>query len=287
MCLLDVLARLKHALGLELEAAHVDHGLSEASERSAARVAHHGAAAGFEVHVVRLSDLAGPNLQARARALRYGFLDLVMQQTGASRIATGHTLDDRAETTLARLVHGAGTAGLAGLPALEGPRMRPLAEVRRAETRVYCRDCGIEFFDDPANEQLRFERVAVRSTLMAPLEGRWGSGAVRSIARSADRLHEDAIALDRLAERIFQDVVKRSDGHWEIDREAILALPRALQRRLLERAVGRVRDRSAGIDEVLDHLAGDRWGDSHFDLAAGIEIEMKPQGLTVRSAAGE
>ncbi|MGH2819660.1 MAG: ATP-binding protein, partial [Actinomycetota bacterium] len=71
-CLLDVLSRLATQLDLTLEVAHVDHGLSEGSGEVAARLAHAAAAAGFDVHMVRVPDLAGPNLQARARDFRYG-----------------------------------------------------------------------------------------------------------------------------------------------------------------------------------------------------------------------
>ena len=273
-CLLDVLVRLQGVLDLELEVAHVDHGLSADSERVAARVARHAAEAGFEVHLMRLGDLGGPNLQARARELRYGFFDMVVARTGATRVATGHTLDDRVETTLARLIHGAGTGGLAGLPPLEGARMRPLADVRRAETRAYCEERGLQFFDDPANTDVRFERAAVRALVVAPIETHWGDGGVRAIARSAERLREDAGALDALAERIAVEVSHPAESAVELDKKALLALPRALQRRVLELAVGRVRDRAAGIDEVLDHLGRAPDRAARFDLAAGTSVSV-------------
>ncbi|MGH2694588.1 MAG: tRNA lysidine(34) synthetase TilS, partial [Actinomycetota bacterium] len=162
VCLLDSLARLQSKIALSLVVAHVDHAISDRSAQVAARVAHDAAEMGFEVHVTKAPDLSGPNLQARAREFRYGFLEIVAQKEGARRIATGHTLDDRVETTLARLIHGAAPDVLAGIPPVEDARVRPLIDVRRKETRAYCEDVGLTYFEDPANEDERFERVAVR-----------------------------------------------------------------------------------------------------------------------------
>jgi len=273
-CLVDVLVRLSEALDLELAIAHVDHGLSKESAAVAARVAAQSAEAGHEVHVMRVSDLEGANLQARARALRYEFMHTVARRLGADRIATGHTLDDRVETTLARLLHGGGTDVLAGLPAIEGPRIRPLIELRRSETRAYCEVRGLTFSDDPANENLDFERVAVRRLLVAAIEDRWGPGAVRGIATSAQRLGEDAAALKLLAGRLYEGAAEATDEGVRFPLDSFVALPRALRRRLLERAVGRVRDRSGGIDAALEALERERKPESRFAVAGRGEIVL-------------
>ncbi len=284
ICLLDVLARLRSTFGLTLHVAHVDHGLSEESERVAAEVARHAAAAGFEVHLMRApDDLAGPNLQARARELRYRFLGAIATKLGGpappSSIATGHTLDDRVETTLARLIHGSGTDGLAGLR----PAGHPLIASRRAETRAYCEERELPFFDDPANEDVSFERVAVRKSVVAAIEERWGDGAVRAIARSAERLAEDADALQDSAFGFFEgNVDADQDGSYRYDLEVFLGLSRALRRRVLALTVGRVRDRLAGIDEVLDSLDRyDRKDTKRFSLAGGVEIILDRSNLWI------
>jgi tRNA(Ile)-lysidine synthase len=282
-CLLDVLTRLRGKLGLNLVVAHVDHGLSEDSQVVAARVANSGAAAGFEVHLARAPELAGANLHARARDFRYEFFDIVAEREGAQRIATGHTLDDRVETTLARLIHGAGTSGLAGLPPVEGRRIRPLVELRRAESRAYCEECGLEFYEDPANEDPRFERASVRSEVVAAIERRWGEGAIRAMAKSSERLLEDARALDAIAGRLFKEVVTTEGDERKISLEALVSMPRAYRRRVLELAVGRVRDRSGGIDAVLDALDRPAGAakEARFAVASGTEIVLTADAVTV------
>ncbi len=281
-CLLDVLARVP--LGLKLVVAHVDHGLSEGSEATAARVAAEASTAGYDVHVARAGDLAGPNLQARARDFRYEFFGIVAQRTHATKIATGHTLDDRVETTLARLVHGGGTDLLAGIAPVNGNRIHPVIDIRRNETRSYCEATQLGFTDDPANEDERFERSFVRHKLLPLIEGRWHEGAIRAMAGSAQRLHEDSSALNFLAERLFGEIsISRAEG-VALDRDSMLAMPRALRRRMFERAVGRVRDRAGGIEAALDELEGPFGSppaSKRFAVASGIEILIEPQQVMV------
>lgn len=289
-CLLDVLRRLAGTLDLTLAVAHVDHGLTADSEVIGRSVARAAAASGLDAHLVRAPDLAGPNLQARARAFRYGFFATVASQVGAQHVATGHTLDDRVETTLARLLHGAGTEGLAGLRPVEEGRIRPLIGLRRSETRAYCAEVGLEFVDDPANRDERFERTAVRARLVATVEERWGDGAVRAIAASAERLRTDSEALASLADRLYATAATREPGGVSIDLESLVALPRALRRRLLERAVGRIRDRSGGIEAALDSLDArdrERKPRARFAVAGGVEIVFEPDRLVVIRAEGD
>jgi tRNA(Ile)-lysidine synthase len=288
-CLLDVLIRLRKQLGHELAVAHVDHGLSSESQEVAANIARAVAEAGLEVHLIRAPDLSGPNLHARARDFRYRFFETIAEQWGATRTATGHTLDDRVETTLARLIHGSGTDGLAGLPPMDKKRIRPLIGVRRQETREYCDANGLHYYDDPANEDERFERVVVRRAIVSAIEDRWGPGATRAMAVSADRLWDDARAVNDLADRLYEGITKKTEDAISFDRGAMSETPRAFRRRLLERAVGRVRDRSGGIDAAVDFL--DRGIDgSHeagFSVASGIEIAITRDQVVVRRSGDE
>ena len=286
-CLLDVLDRLSDGLDIDLAVAHVDHGLSESSADVAAEVSKRAAAQGHDVHVVRAPDLAGSNLQARARAFRYGFFDTVAANTGASRIATGHTLDDRVETTLARLLHGAGTKGVAGLLPVDGNRVRPLIAIGRDRARSYCAERELWFHDDPANDDDAYERVAVRRRLVPAIEARWGRGAVEAIATSAQRLWEDAATLDGLAATLYQQVAQRSDAGVGFAREALTGVPRALRRRLLETAVGRVRDRSGGIEGALDALDKGPSSTGTFSVAGGGSIEVGHDEVAIARGSEE
>ena len=153
------------------------------------------AEAGHDVHIARAQDLEGPNLHARARAFRYSFFETIAREVGAGRIATGHTLDDRVETTLARLIHGAGTEGLAGIPPVDGephpstdrgPAQRNARVLRRGRPRLRRRP----------GERRRALRpwVGARSRASA-IEDRWGEGAVRAMASAPSNCARTPTAL--------------------------------------------------------------------------------------------
>jgi hypothetical protein len=118
--------------------------------------------------------------------------------------------------------------------------------------------------------------------VLTAIEDHWGEGAVRAMARSAERLREDAAALDGLAQRLYSELVTQGDEGTSFPRKELAAIPRALRHRLLDRAVGRVRDRSGGIEAALDGLDPDgQVGDARFAVAEGIEILVQKDRVVV------
>lgn len=169
--LLLTLCELRRRLGVEIVAAHVHHGLrgAEADADAACAAA---AAARLGVDFVRADlgrrlDPAMPNLEARARTLRYAALRRLAAARGCTRIATGHTLDDQAETLLIRLVRGAGIGGLAAIrPRRRDGIVRPLLDCRRAAVRAVVEQAGLAYRHDTSNDDPRFLRTQVRRRVM-------------------------------------------------------------------------------------------------------------------------
>ncbi|CAN5740345.1 hypothetical protein BH18ACT15_BH18ACT15_09200 [soil metagenome] len=124
----------------------------------------------------------------------------------------------------------------------------------------------------------------MRARLVAVIEERWGDGAVRAIAASAERLRSDSDALATLADRLYQTTATTEPRGVSLDLPSLMALPRALRRRLLERAVGRVRDRSGGIEAALDALDREHKAHARFAVASGSEIVLEPGRLLVTGA---
>jgi tRNA(Ile)-lysidine synthase TilS/MesJ len=146
----------------------------------------------------------------------------------------------------------------------------------------------LDFYEDPSNDDPRFDRASVRSEVLAAIEGRWGDGAIRAMAGSAQRLREDADALERLTERVYATVATTTDRGIRLDLEALLEMPRAFRRRILERAVGRVRDRAGGIEEALRHLEGffrQPPAKPRIAVASGLEISFEGDHLLVGPSA--
>ena len=60
------------------------------------------------------------------------------------------------------LVRGSGARSLAGMPSARGPFRRPLLGVTRAQCRQSCAAEGLEWWDDPMNDDPGFTRVRAR-----------------------------------------------------------------------------------------------------------------------------
>ncbi|MBL8102073.1 MAG: tRNA lysidine(34) synthetase TilS, partial [Anaerolineales bacterium] len=91
------------------------------------------------------------SIEEAARNLRYRFLFNLARRYNAQAVAVGHTADDQVETVLMHFLRGSGIAGLKGMsyrsiiPVFdpEIPVVRPLLDMWREETVVYCAVHGL------------------------------------------------------------------------------------------------------------------------------------------------
>lgn len=157
MCLLHLLWSGRGGLGIEVAAAHYEHGLrGEESQRDAefverfcrereiACLVEHGDAADYG----RKKHLG---IEEAARELRYDFLRRAAAELNCDKIATAHNADDNAETIIFNLCRGGGL-GLGGIPPVRGNIIRPLLGCTRAEIEEYLRENSIPHVEDSSNE---------------------------------------------------------------------------------------------------------------------------------------
>jgi len=165
VALAHLLATLRTELGISLSMAAVDHGLRPEAAEEARTVVRLGERLGIPTRVLEVEVPSG-NLQAAARRARYAALRDLARRQGAQRVATGHTMDDQAETVLMRLAQGGSLAGLGAIAARRADGVvRPLLDCRRRELRAHLDAHGLPWVEDPSNEEPRFERVRRRSLL--------------------------------------------------------------------------------------------------------------------------
>ena len=291
--LLSVLAALRDELGLELHAAHLNHGLRPEAPLDAAAAAGMAASFGCPYHEAA-EDVAAAAARGRrsiedaGREARYRFLAGVAGAVQAAVIATGHTRDDQAETVLMRLLRGSGPRGLAGIPPVRphgGLRViRPLIETPRAEIAAYLARHRLGAREDSSNRDLNALRNRVRVVLLPILEG-YNPDVRRALARLADVTRDEAEALDALSAPEVEAVLHGKGASVQISPDAFARLPVALQRRALREAIRRVRGNGAliafvHIEEarvgVLDGRAGAVW-----EAPGGVRIFRRPDAIEV------
>lgn len=239
VALLHILSRCFGAQAPRLFAVTVDHGLRPEAPEEAAAVGRLAARLGVAHEVLRWQGWDGRgNLQDQARRARYGLMTEWARARGIATLALAHTADDQAETVLMRLGRAAGVDGLSGIPArrVQGgvTLVRPVLELTRQDLRDYLRCNGVEWAEDPSNEDDRFDRVKARRALgaLAPLG--ISAGALAEVAAHMAQARE---ALDWYAFLAAQDITGIDGGDVVLDLRQFRTLPGEVARRLLARAL--------------------------------------------------
>lgn len=251
--------------GCEVTAVHVDHGLRDGSAAEASVVADEASRYGAAFRSVSVDVPDGPDLEARARQARWEALG-----PGA---ATGHTLDDRAETVLINLLRGAGTTGLSSLR--PGPR-HPILALRRAETQALCEAEGLTPVVDPSNDDPRFLRNRVRHEVLPLLVEVAGRDLVPVLARQAGLLADDADLIAGLAGGLDPTDARSLSA-------APLPLARAAVRAWLRPTADGQPPGAAAVERVLAVARGEAVA---TEVAGGWSVRRSAQRLTLAPPPG-
>lgn len=273
--------------GVRAGAVVVDHGLQAGSADVAAAAADQARRLGLEpvlVLPVTVGTESGP--EAAARTARYAAFERALAQTGARSVLLGHTLDDQAETVLLGLARGSGPTSLRGMAARNGPYLRPLLGIRRAETRRFCLDSGLEPWHDPQNLDPAYARVRVRETVLPLLERELGPGISEALARTADALREDSDALDALAKAVLEASWSNSAEGGSLAVEVLAAQPAAVRQRVIrfgvEARFGATFERSHTL--AVARLVTDWHGQNALDLP-GVRV-VRQDGVLMFAVPG-
>ncbi len=273
VCLLHLLRDLAPALDLRLTVIHLNHKLrADESDRDEEFVRHLAGSLGYPL-LAEAVDVAGAggNLEQAGRRARWSFYRSLIAANRVDVVATGHTSSDQAETVLYRLLRGSGTAGLSGIrPITDDGIIRPLLDCSREEVEKYLTQKGIRWRDDSSNQERAFLRNRIRHDLLPQLKREYNPALPRALAQMALLAQEDerywTAELDRLAA-----------SELTVAGEAILlvcpklvALPKAMARRLLRRAIAMAKGDLRRIDfehvEALLQLAAAGEGHGRLQL---------------------
>jgi len=194
------------------------------------------------------------SVEHAARSARHEFFDRACVHFSADAVALGHTRDDQAETVLLRLLRGAGPRGLSGMHPRSGRAIRPLLDCRRAELRAFLDERGRPFMHDGTNDDVAIPRNRIRAELVPLLEDRFNPSVVDALANQAEQARDEWLwMLDELRARNLEPQVSNLEpGTWNLERAALLAVPRALRRLALWRAMN---EASGGQTVSLQHVA--------------------------------
>lgn len=309
VALLCALVDRSRELGIVLHAAHLHHGLRGA-EADADLEFCRDLAAGFDLpfhkeHVDTAAEARrapkinedgaegstpSDSIEGTARRLRYRWFYKLISSGKVDAVATAHTLDDQAETVLAKFLRGAWTEGLSGIyPKLEGAEggliIRPFLHTTRTEVETFLRARNQPWREDSSNRHLTFTRNRIRHELLPQL-ATWNPQLRDHLAQMAELARDEEAWWEREVLRVAEEVVLRgrpvrgggratttADG-VAIDLARLNAEPVALQRRLLRYAAAQLEAAPDFVaTEALRSLAQTGRAGQRLELVRGLRAE--------------
>jgi tRNA(Ile)-lysidine synthase len=232
--LLRLLLELRGELGIVLSVVHLNHQLRGAeSDADQAFVSDLARAHGldFDTQAADVAQHAADehiSLETAARQMRYEFFERLLgaqpTEVQLDKIATGHTLDDQAETVLLRVIRGTGMRGLRGIQpripvedsteGMTGEIIRPLLAIRRHELEQYLGSIGQPWREDSTNADPKFTRNRVRHVLLPLLESEFNPAIAETLAELADIAREEEDYWDGEVAGWMGTAVQWSEPEW-------------------------------------------------------------------------
>jgi tRNA(Ile)-lysidine synthase len=248
--------------------------------------------------VATLAANSGDNVEQAGRAVRYAAANELLDELclkadvdpAFGRIATAHTLDDRAETFFMRTIVGAGMGALSSIPYRNERVIRPLLDCSRQQLRDWREQqgatqqgtsrqgatrqgttqqdtshlgekqqdtvpagspAGFHWREDATNSDTSHSRAFVRHELIPLMQAR-NPELLQTVAGTLDNLACD----DRLLSKMMDELEQRLVIHDDNPQNGIVKIDGALfheDRALVRRLIRRVCSRVAPKDKRITH----------------------------------
>lgn len=285
--LLDLLAKSRDALGLDVIVAHVNFRLrGDESDADEAFVTDRARHYGCEFHGTRVETRTFASqhkmgMQEAARVLRYEFFERVRLDRRFGAVATAHNADDNAETVVMNLFRGAGVGGLAGIPPVrdEGRIVRPLLFATREEIAAYAAGEHVPYREDSSNAGDDYVRNFIRHQILPPVKERMNPNIAATLGAAAEVFRELESYLRREARRVGAEIVlSRNTDELALSVEGLQRLPRLLQHYIVMHHCGefaRIPIDAGAVTRVL----------ALTDNATGSMAEIDGRTIVVRDRA--
>ena len=251
----------------------------------------------IDIPKIKRKDLSTEEI---ARQARYNFFKDIARSVKADAIATGHTLDDQAETILMRIIKGASLKGMVGISPVRkegGIRVvRPLFELEKREIEKYLDERGVAYRVDSSNIEPIYFRNVVRKEILPYLE-KYNPRIKRALFSLAEHLREDFEFIKEAKENSKlpgppltragagkAQTSKQNNGILELKLKDIVIQPRALQKEILrdclEGSGGEVKRLSFRHWKELEQLIARKPKGSSLDLPGDIRVTRTAVSLT-------
>jgi tRNA(Ile)-lysidine synthase len=291
--------------GWDLTLAHLNHGITESADDNEA-FCRKAAAERFKLPIVvrRVSipmllasgKFRGQNIETLGRRERYRLFKDSCRDKRIPKLATGHQLDDQAETVLMRAIGGSWLTGISGIPvrrplSRDGKVdvVRPLLGLSRAQIEEWIKAESVPSYEDPSNKDPRYTRNKVRHMLMPLLAREFNPAVAQHLAALGWQARELESELQDLAERFVAGPESRGNetvvrvNIEKLRGEGLLAQRYILRAALIGVGIP-VRDVThRRVERVRDLLSSERRG-LVVRLSEGATVRLDDRDIVLKVA---
>lgn len=192
------------------------------------------------------------SIEETARIERYKLFNEALQKFKANKIATGHTLNDNAETMIFNFIRGSGVSGLRGIPVKRDNIIRPLLGLTKEEILDFLKKENVPFRVDSTNLEEDYTRNFIRNKII-PLLSEINPSLYETLSITSDllRLLEKYIQVEEAKfEKLF--VTKKADKFLKIKIEDNIDYKNYLMLDLIRKRINSVFNIQVGYEKTKE-----------------------------------
>jgi len=286
--LLHFLISLSREININVKTAYIHHHLRKDADGELIFVRKLAKSHSIRFFYRNIKINGNTGIEEQARRKRYRALYVIARKTGCNKIATGHTLDDQAETVVMRLLKGTGLAGLRGiLPEKHLFKnrnvsiIRPLLCLEKKEILGFFKEEEKKYRIDRSNFSGDFLRNRIRSEVL-PLLLKYNPGIKKQLAQMSFLVQDDFAFMEKFAEDTLAKILDSATESVNVKtyRQLDVSLKRLVAALLIEKITGNHYRSFNRIKQFMDYLGkGNRKRLNIKDLAVIISgKEANPAG---------
>lgn len=293
--LFDLLVRLTNFIDYNLYVAHINHGVrGDEADRDEKFVEKLSQKYNIPFYSTKV-DMNGYAREKKisseeaGRILRYGFFRGKLNDIGGGKIAVAHNKNDQAETIMLRILRGTGIDGLRGMQFLSQDIIRPMLNISRNEIEEYLITYSLDHVEDYTNVETIYQRNKIRLELFPYIEDNFNPNIVDSLYRLSKNAQIDSDALDEIAEKKYNLLVKKADNNSIIIEGTLLnkEIP-AIKSRIIRKAIFCLCDDIIDIEqkhiELVTELLEKNMTGKSLNIAKGIIARVSYGNLHIELA---
>lgn len=260
-----------------------------------------------EVDIASIAKESGENVEAVGRSERYTLAHDAMHSlcnhVGVAfeqgRIATAHTLNDRAENFYMRSVVGTGPFGLAGISHIAGNIIRPVLDLERLELQDFIKKVARPYFGknrdmwctDVTNEETDRFRTYIRNVVMPLLEEK-NSHFLQNLRRTMDNIAETNKYVNKEVENAIKKCLTKIDEASVLIKPQICEFDTYIIKQVIYRVLSNLlgmdsRVNGSAIDDVLSAINNDKKVVSGYvvNIQGNLMVSANNRGILIEPAA--